>query len=714
MQLLLINKNELHKLNLPKIISGVYWIKDDNNEKLINIDGSLGSWIIKSNSDFKLIDINNINIENKDFIISNENYLDSIKLEEYGTYGVLVGDENLYILFCLPIYENTYLHFNLKYTREFTIGSDINNSITSANKFIIPNHVKIYISNGKWILENNFFGVFINDVPVEDKPRALVNGDVILIMNLKMIFMKNTIYIANPSSIIQFDKNIFELVEKNNEDFKITEPDDDNADIELYNEKDYFSRAPRIIKRIETETIKIDAPPNKQSNEQMPAILVLGSSLSMSAIMLVSVLQSIDSLSKGEFNRQTIISLVVAGLMLITMLLFPILQLKYSKKQRIKYEKKRQERYKKYINSKISDIDKIMVKQKEILVNNYSSSEDCTKIISTRGDRLWERKNEDRDFLEVKLGIGDVPLDIQIQYPEKGFEMEDDNLVDILNTVGQKSTIIKDAPIIFSLYKNNNSAIISEDINESSNFLKSLILQLITFHDYNELKLVFLVNKENSKIWQELKMLPHVWSNSKDIRFFADNIEDMKDISYYLEKIIEDRMIIANESEIKFNQHYLIITDDFKSIEKLKIISNLLKTKNNVGFSLLSITDDLMKLPNECKTFINLQGETGTILESEISSANQKQTKFKIEEYSTIRFDNISRILSNIPIKYVKTNDNETNDLPSLYTFLEMYGVGTIEQLNIEERWRKNDSTLSLKAPVGIDNSRNDNKFRYP
>ena len=32
-----------------------------------------------------------------------------------------------------------------------------------------------------------------------------------------------------------------------------------------------------------------------------------------------------------------------------------------------------------------------------------------------------------------------------------------------------------------------------------------------------------------------------------------------------------------------------------------------------------------------------------------------------------------------------------------------MYDVGRIEQLNILERWHKNDSTLSLKAPIGVD-----------
>ena len=36
---------------------------------------------------------------------------------------------------------------------------------------------------------------------------------------------------------------------------------------------------------------------------------------------------------------------------------------------------------------------------------------------------------------------------------------------------------------------------------------------------------------------------------------------------------------------------------------------------------------------------------------------------------------------------------------------MEMYNAGRIEQLNILNRWKTNDSTLSLSAPIGIEAS---------
>ena len=197
-----------------------------------------------------------------------------------------------------------------------------------------------------------------------------------------------------------------------------------------------------------------------------------------------------------------------------------------------------------------------------------------------------------------------------------------------------------------------------------------------------------------------VKMLPHVWDNSKQIRFFAYDYDEMNEISKYLEEELQNRLKYENKDYKSFAPYYLIITNDYKKIENLKIITEVLKTKVNLGFSILCITKDLLQLPNECKTFISIDkdNKTGMIFENEISSTNQKQITF--DTSVIFFFDKICQTMSNIPIRYTKAGENL---LPNTYTFLEMYDVGRIEQLNILERWTRHDPTLSLRAPVGID-----------
>lgn len=704
----LIGKNSIHKVALPEIAVGNYWLSDKSSEvekKLINIEGRNGSWQIVSNSYSKIINPRWIKANNEK---AGNNFepkvISKAILTNYSMNYISLGNsDELYILYCAPIYENNFERLEIKSTSEVSIGSGKDNDIMYDNPLTKSKHARIFYFNGRWTIENldSQFGTFVNDNPVSTDNQILFNGDVIFIMGLKIIIMGKSLFINNPLNKVTY--NLQNLVPNRTKvDFSKLKKEDD-SDEDLYIEKEYFARAPRITNVIERRTVKIDAPPQIQSKEEMPIALVLGSTLTMGVMMMVSVIMSIDGLVNGKASmKETVFSLIISVAMLISMLLFPILNVKYEKKQKKKYELKRQNKYKKYINSKVELIDDIMNQQRKILFDNYVSAEDCTKIILNRGPRLWERKVEDPDFLTVRIGIGDVPLDIDIQYPEEHFSMEDDNLVEILNEIANKSKILEDAPITIPLAEKSVSALVVKDDEEVvEKFMQSLIMQFITFHSYEDLKLVFLVKKDIKEKWDYVKMLPHIWDNSKQIRFFADDYNDMKEISSYLEEELRNRKRYEEELNYKsFSPYYLIITDDYKKIENLKIITEILKEKVNVGFSIFCITNNLMQLPNECKTFINIDKKEGMLFESEISSTNQR--KFTFDSYQTFFFEKISKKIANIPIKYTESG---IGLLPNTYTFLEMYDVGRIEQLNILERWKTNNSVMSLQAPIGIDAS---------
>ena len=700
----LIGRNRIYKIVLPQIAIGNYWLTDDTEKerKLINIEGINGKWSVTSNNSVQIIDRVAIKTIGNNIKVDYNKKIDRVTLSEYDKYIIQFGNsEELFTLYCFPVCDNNLFHLDLKNKNEITIGKLKNNDIVYNNEFVSDIHAKLYFNNGNFIIENYDanFGTFVNNKPVLNDGTSLSNGDVVFIMGLKIIIMGKGIFINTPENKISCNNETFILIKNK---IEIENSNEEEENIELYLEEDYFSRAPRITNIIEKEKVKIDAPPHLQDQQEMPLILVLGSSLSMGAMMVVSIINAVDGrLSGTASTKQTVFSLVIAIAMLISMIVFPILTVKYDRKKKKRYEEKRQRKYKDYLNSKNEYINRIINKQKSILFENYVSSEECAKIILYKSPRLWERKIEDYDFLSVRFGIGDIPSEIDIQYPEEKFEMEDDNLVEILNNIASNSKTLKEAPIVTSLTEKNISAIITNEETNMDRFMQSLIIQLIAFHSYEDLKLVFLLKEDKQKKWEYVKMLPHVWNNTKQIRFFADNYDDMKEISSYLEEDLNNRLQYKDKDYKSFMPYYLIITDDYKKVENLKIITEILKTKVNVGFSLLCITNDLMQLPNQCKTFICLESnKNGIIFQNEISSTNQQRIIF--DDSVTFFFNKLSSTISNIPIRY---NVAGGNLLPNSYTFLEMYDVGLIEQLNVLERWHKNDSTLSLKAPIGIDSS---------
>ena len=700
----LFGKKSINKTILPMTPQGSYWITDANNKKMINIEENCGNWQITSNSLFQIINPQNVKLKNDEIAVISDEFavIKRVLLKKDGMYFITLANTNdIYLLYCTDVYDKETIHLDIKNFAKITIGRNPECDISYDNVLVSKEHAYLFYENKKWKIKNldQKLGVFVNNVQIYDEERTLENGDIIFIVGLKLIFMGNGFFINNPSGKVKYLLRAL-LLNKNSQKI-INQEDDSNEEIELYSEKDYFSRAPRIVDKIEREKIEIDAPPKLQEDNEMPAVLTLGSTLSMGVMMMISMYSTIDGLTNEKLSlKESIPKIVMAIAMLIAMIVFPIITKQYEKYQKKKYEKKRQIRYKKYINSKIIIVNDIMDKQRKILNENYISPKECEEIVLKKDPRLWERKIEDNEFLSIRLGYGNVPLDIDVSYPRETFTMEDDNLVEILNMIAKKSKILEDAPIAVSLVKKNVSSIVVQDDKTKQKYIKKLIMQLVALHSYIDLKLVFFVKKDKENEWEYIKMLPHIWSTDMQIRFFADDYNDVKQLSKYLEEELELRAEKANDKTDykEYMPYYLIITDDYKQIENLRFISNILKLKVNLGFSLLCITNDLTQLPNECKTFVTIENEKGKIFESENSSSTQNE--FKIDNENNWNFAEVSKVLANIPIKY---SVQGSTSLPNTYTFLEMYDVGRIEQLNILDRWKSNDSTMSLQAPIGID-----------
>ena len=707
----LIGKNSIHKITLPKNAIGNYCISDFDGEienKLLNIEGKNGEWIINSSENVKILNPQYIDNSMAELRLKTNNIkpVEYAILKEYNMYYLTIGVNNdIYILYISPSYDKTLEKYGINGENEIYIGNTLTNQIAYNCPLVSNKHAKIYKEDSKWYIQNNDkkIGTFVNGEALGELPKKLEYGDVIFILGLKIIILPNVFYINNPLNLVKKDPRVFVPVQNN---ISIqNDTDEEPEKIKEYSDSDYFSRAPRINNIIEKERVRIDPPPALPAKDDMPLFLTLGSTLSMGLVMVLNMGSSITGIASGTAKfEDRIFSIIISIVMIFGMICVPILMRKYQERRKKKYEKERYEKYVKYINSRITKINEIIEKQKTTLYNNYLTAEECENLILTRSHRLWEREIEDRDFLEIRLGKGNKNLEIDLQYPEERFSMDDDNLIDILNKVGKEAQNLEDVPITLSLAEKNISALIGKNEEQLNEYAKNVIMQLVALHSYGDLKLVFLTKDE--KKWEYVKMLPHTWSNSKQVRFFATDIDNMREISKYLEEIYQNRQEYSRQrADYKsFNPYYLIITDDYKSINNLKIITDILKNKENIGFGLFCIDTNMMELPNECKTFINLNEQNGIVFDKQLSITSTKDgnREFVYDELKELNFTEVSKNIANIPIR---TNTASSESLPTNYSFLEMYNVGRVEQLNVLHRWNRNDSTLSLKAPIGIDST---------
>lgn len=699
LKLFIADKYKLTKFNLPKEAQESFLItyKPSNSKKnyTISIESSNNNWILKSNGLVNLVQNGSVALDTN--------------LSNYSCHQLeIVGDKEPKFLYCMPSVDENLIDVSIFGVQKITIGNTNNCNIFYPNNRLQNNHVIITNQNGKSIITANGDGVYLNEKQI--RQTYLKIGDVIFIHGLKIIYMGSFLRINNPLNTVSVNglQEYSDLSMVDNSNYE--KVNSEELDIDLYKDEEYFYHTPRIKNFIIKEHIVINDPPTPEKDNSLPFLLSMGSSLTMAASSLISSYTVIYSLKTGEAQMSSAIpSLLMCGMMLIGSVLMPRLTSNYEKKRMKKRERLRQEKYGKYLDEKELEIKEILDKQTDILNENYPSVKTCCEIIINKNKKLWERNIQDEDFLSIRLGIGEVETKLEIDASQKAFTLEEDNLKERVFSIVDASRKLKNVPILTNLRDQEITSIICE-INNKKNYVNNLIMQLIAMQSAIDLKIVFLTDDSNDD-YEYMKYLPHLWSEDKQVRFYADNLSEMKSISEYLEKELKERKgklkEKKNDSETEkkiekdreyasFSTYYLIVTDCYKKTRDLSIINDILKIDKNLGFSMLIIDDNLKDLPTECKNFVYVKEKGSYQIES--TDDNNITKAFELEQILNYDMNYISSYLSNIPISTKKG----TSELPKSLNFLEMYNVSKIEQLNILNRWKENDPTTSLKVPIGV------------
>ena len=690
MRVTLIKKDRLRNINLPDNPSGSFWITDyDENGKesnIINIVAENNSWNLISNNEIKCV--------------VNNTFEKKITLKNYSFYMLnnLYNNEN-YLVYTSDSYDNK--------PKEFLIAPNEGQLISIGNSMcnvcmqnLEANHARLIIENGKCVIypSSSSAGIYVNNIRVYEK-KVLEFGDLIFINGLKILFSKHgnfyklSFYYHDNSLSIQG----LSYFNNNSEEDGFSEEDED-IDVKWYQEDDYFHKTPRFKPNIEEKELVIDPPPVKEQEPNTPVLLTVGPMLTMSMSSMVMAFVSISNLKNGNGSLISALpSIVMAFAMLLSTLLWPSITRRYEKKLARKKEQDRINKYSVYMDSRRNIILQELQDQTNLLNISYPNLYECSRVILDKKDELWCKRIEDDDFLKVNLGCGNYPLKLKITYPEEHFTMIEDELKEIANKLSREPKILKNVPVPYSFLDNNISSIVG-NYNDRVDYFKKILLQIVAFHGYTDLKIVILTDNDKKNNWSTIKNLPHCFSDDKNVRFFASNKEEYSMLSSYFEKVLQIRKDALNGKEVNphvFDKIYLIVTDSFKLVRRNDFINDLLDEKQNYGFSFIILNKNISTLPEQCKSFIKVNMTNGELSKNVINADSQP---FINDLATGIDYNECYKKLSNIPIE---TSDNSASKIPDKLGFLEMYDVGKVEQLNSLNRWKKSNPMETLKAPVG-------------
>ncbi|MGN0967521.1 MAG: type VII secretion protein EssC [Candidatus Coprovivens sp.] len=698
MKIMLMDQVKLVNLVLPREVFGNYWVINADKDNLVNVEAIDGNWILKSNSEIKVF---------KDGTPVNEIALEEEKF--YTLKNVLLGQS--YVIYTSPTYDKNTMQLcignidNAVYyignNNAPANGNVAQNIISYEQNGFARNQIKITVQNGLYsvINLNPQMPMYINGLlKTQD---YLKYGDSIFILGFKLSIVKDIFMVNNPNKLLKYDAKTFITRSLPVLDFNKISKEVDPA-IEMYKKEDYFLKPPRFDEKIEEKELIIDPPPAPQKQEEMPAILTMGSMIMMGMSSVMNAVTTLTGVLNGTVELKTAWpSLLTCLAMLTCMLVLPTATKMYNKHKKKVYERRRQATYRDYVERKRVEFLTEMKRQQQILIEKYIPLKEVGDVILFKKRTLWEKNMDDYDFLSLRLGIGSIPPFFHINFPDDHFSMDaEDNLMGLLRQLEKETEYLVNVPVTYSFTKKFVTGIIGKrDV--TNPFIRGLLLQMFAYHGYDDLKVCVFTSSENSKFWEEIQNCPYFWDDNKTLRFFGTNIDDINHISSYLEELLA-QVREANESNAgtekriaKLPKRFVIMIDDIDLVRNVSIIRTVLESTEYLGISLIICTEKLNSLPNEVEHFISVDERSGGIFERVLTDG--KRINFT-PDFMFASLEKYVYVISNIPIalnggKYV---------LPSTYTFLEMYNVSNVNQLNCLSRWKDNDPINSLAAPVGV------------
>lgn len=573
---------------------------------------------------------------------------------EYVLYAEEAGTEN-----------STYYNYLIRGVSAITIGRTEENDVQYALNCVSRRHATLRWSGDHWVVtdEHSLNGTFVNGRRVHEV--SVFPGDVIYIAGLRIIVGFDFISMNNRGRDISLNPMVLvpmQCGERRNWE---------KPPMEIVEEQ-YFTPSPRERKSMVFSDISVEPPPMSAQGGSMPMLLRMGSSAVMGGSSLIT----------GNIT------------MLLSAFLFPLLTNRFSDKERREYEERRVKSYSQYLAGKELEIENERKKEQRVLNGNYPALQTLLDSVC-RGECLWERQKTDDDFLYLRVGSGQLPMQAKIDYPERRFSIDEDPLEKQMYALVEKPIALENVPILVSLLSEKNNGV-SGGHEQILQFAEKILLQLTATHSYDDVKIVFLSDECDMEMLEFVKYLPHIWNNQRTFRFLACDVTEAYSISEYLKRELETDLESPRTLKeiLKQRPYYIIFALNKRIFDSMEILKGILRMEENIGVSILAAFDGL---PKECERIFQL-GKNGTHTITYLKQLERGSEHFWLEECDEVKKLQCMEILANTRLKI----DRQEFALPKMVTFLDLFGVEHIEHLNILDRWRRNNPVKSLSTPVGI------------
>lgn len=549
------------------------------------------------------------------------------------------------------------------------IGGTSDSSIQFTDTYLGKDTLVVDCSGGKCTIYDNGskYGVFVNGVKI-GKSAKLHDYDFFSIVGFSFYYKAGKIYTSSANEM-KINGLTSRPVEIHSTHFQYPK----------------FNRNSRVQYVIPEDNLEIQQAVQKPSKPKKNIVMSLIPSIVMLAMTIV--LRGIIG-GGGSFVIYSAVSMGLGVIMSIVSFV----------KENKDYKKETQERidtYNKYIEEKKVTIEDARANELRIRNLIYESLENSIKEVDSFGRRLFEKTQEDKDFLQVYLGIGRVESANQIIYNKQEFVDLEDPLATIPADLAEKYKYIENAPIISDFNASCGVGVVGPKASLEQ-ILKNMTLDISIRHFYNEVKMVYILSDDYTSKMQWIRWLQNVDNQKLGVKNIVCD-EESKNIileDLYITLSSRENAVTVNK-DIAFPEHYVVFVTDASSISTHPV-SKYIKNCAAYGFTFVFLEEYEEMLPQGCTEIVRIQDtQSGLVLKTENGDI---VSEFGFPAVSDEVAETVAQKLGAISVDEVSLEGELTKNI----TMFEMLGILSVEDIDLHERWENAQVYKSLAAPMGV------------
>jgi len=450
-----------------------------------------------------------------------------------------------------------------------------------------------------------------------------------------------------------------------------------------------FKRIQRQWNQMPTGEVAIPGYPNEPSRPG-----TLSAWLTIAPVLGIVVMSFGFGFLYGNFTY----SFLISGASMI----YPAVMLLRQREQLRRWREEQakiQQAYSRRIEEVQRELSERRQRQAEYLNFTYPAPSELADWAAERSERLWERRVNDSDFLDLRLGVGDVPASFSVRTPQVDIpELASPNLLAAREKAGAFAST-PGVPVTVGLANAGSMAVCGpQQLREAA--LRAILVHLAGMHAPSEVEILAVLPSRNITEWGWLKWLPHcrcLGAESSAVNLASEPGSVRKLLSDFMDRLQlrSQRPAGAAAGASHLIPHLAMVVVDHEAIQGEAAVQRVLDDGRNLGASLLLAVPAVRDIPEGCEAWVDLESEKrGTLYRKN----EARRLTFQPDLISPKMSERVARGLA--PLESME--QGTASDLPVQVRLLELIGRPDLEALDIESRWLTALSRPpSLQVPVG-------------